>query len=85
MFRLITQDEQRAYIDERAKTKHGAKISNHKGKKQQRSSTRSTPIHLDPLQFELDSAHFKDEQDLPVPQIGFDDVETEARGVSCSL
>ena len=33
MFRLVTQDEQRSYVAERAKMKHGAQVTHHKSKK----------------------------------------------------
>ena len=82
MFRLISHDEQKAYIAERAKTKHGAKIQNHKSKKSQKGPSALAPLQLDPDQFELNAHHFKDDQDLPVPQIHFDEVSTEARGVA---
>eukprot|EP00435_Cladocopium_sp_Y103_P042190 s1404_g11.t1 len=82
MFRLVTQEEQKLYVAERAKTKHGAKIANHKGKKQARNQQHNHPLHLDPLQFVLDSNHFKDSHDLPVQQISYEDVEAEARGIA---
>ena len=82
MFRLITQDEQKLYIAERAKTKHGAKIANHKAKKQHKGAHPSQPVCLEPSQFDLDANHFKDGDDLPVPQIRYEEVESEARGVA---
>eukprot|EP00435_Cladocopium_sp_Y103_P006978 s3515_g2.t1 len=86
MFRLITPDEQKQYVAERARTKHGARIPNHKGKKLQKGTGSTDPIHLDPEQFELNPNHFKDEDDMPVNQIHYDDVETEARGVAlCTI
>eukprot|EP00435_Cladocopium_sp_Y103_P022904 s2451_g5.t1 len=86
MFRLVTQEEQRRYINERAKTRHGAKIANVKAKKQSKTNAPGVPVHLDPDQFELNANHFKDEYDLPVPQIHFDDVASEARGIAlCNI
>ena len=82
MFRLVTADEQKSYVEERAKTKHGAKINNHKSKKQPKGKSMAAPVQLDPAHFELNPHHFKDENDLPVPQINYCDVETEARGVA---
>ena len=82
MFRLISFDEQKAYIAERAQTKHGARIPNHKAKKQQKGGNKASPVFLDPTQFELNANHFKDDNDLPVGQIHYDEVETEARGVA---
>ena len=86
MIRLVTYEEQQNYINERAKTKHGAKIVNAKAKKNLKGRLQSAPIHLNPDQFELDSNHFKDESDLPVHQLHFDEVEAEARGVAlCTM
>ena len=82
MFRSVTADEQKNYVAERAKTKHGAKINNHKAKKLQKGTNMDAPAHLDPNRFELNPNHFKDENDLPVPQIHYNDVKTEARGVA---
>ena len=82
MFRLVTQEEQTAYVAMRAQTKHGAQIKNHKNKKAHRSAKIPESMHLDPDQFELDSAHFKDESDLPVGQIAFSDVGADQRGVA---
>lgn len=82
MFRLVTQDEQAAYVAMRAQTKHGAQIKNHKHKKAHRSAKIPESMHLDPDQFELDSAHFKDESDRPVGQIAFSDVGADQRGVA---
>ena len=86
MFRLVTMEEQKHYIAERAKSKHGAQISNHRAKKALKNKAHEVPLHLDPNQFDLDANHFKDENDLPVPQLAYTDVETEARGVAlCTL
>eukprot|EP00438_Fugacium_kawagutii_P035740 Skav229334 [mRNA] locus=scaffold2596:57032:62763:+ [translate_table: standard] len=82
MFRLVTQAELKDYIDARAQTKHGAQIRNHKQKKTFKPSERHAPVHLDPEQFELNANHFKDDDDLPVGQIAFDEVIAEARGVA---
>ena len=86
MFSLVTMEERKHYIAERAKTKHGAQISNHRAKKALKNKAHEAPLHLDPNQFDLDANHFKDENDLPVPQLAYTDVETEARGVAlCTL
>eukprot|EP00435_Cladocopium_sp_Y103_P073302 s64_g43.t1 len=82
MFRLITPAEQQQYVAERAKTKHGANIPNHKQKKLPKGAQKSQPVHLDPNQFEVNRNHFKDPDDLPVQQIHYDDVTAEARGVA---
>jgi hypothetical protein len=81
MFRLITMDEQKQYIAERAKTKHGAKVSNHRAKKSQKSGHQNA-VQLDPHLFILNANHFKDDDDLPVGQIDFAEVQAEARGVA---
>eukprot|EP00438_Fugacium_kawagutii_P025315 Skav217868 [mRNA] locus=scaffold2487:71341:75261:+ [translate_table: standard] len=82
MFRLVTPQELKDYIDFRAQTKHGAQVRNPKQKKLAKQGDRNLPVHLDPDQFELNANHFKDEDDLPVGQIDFEDVEAEARGVA---
>eukprot|EP00435_Cladocopium_sp_Y103_P012354 s2527_g3.t1 len=82
MFRLITAEEQAAYIEMRAKTKHGAQVRNHKGKKSTKSAGSSGPVLLDPDQFELDSSHFQDTDEEPVAQIHFNAVEADQRGVA---
>eukprot|EP00438_Fugacium_kawagutii_P011105 Skav203176 [mRNA] locus=scaffold39:103479:107678:- [translate_table: standard] len=81
MFRLLTHDEQQAFIADRAKTKHGAKINNHKAKKSTKGFS-NRPLRLDPDQFEINPSHFKDEDEDPVNQIHFDEVVAEARGVA---
>ena len=63
MFRLVTVDEQKHYVAERPKTKHGAKINNHKAKKMQKGMNMDA-VHLDPARFELNPQHFKDEDQL---------------------
>eukprot|EP00435_Cladocopium_sp_Y103_P012113 s2367_g3.t1 len=82
MFRLITPDEQAAYVAMRAQTKHGAQIKNHKAKKATKHSQHFGPVQLDPDQFQLDSDHFKDDSDLPVGQIQFAEVGADQRGVA---
>eukprot|EP00438_Fugacium_kawagutii_P035023 Skav226643 [mRNA] locus=scaffold1097:87671:91891:+ [translate_table: standard] len=82
MVRLLTQTEQKEYIQHRAQTKHGAQVKNHKQKKSQKAGSRDQLVRLDPDQFELDSRHFKDEDDLPVEQITYDEVGAEGRGVA---
>lgn len=81
MFRLITEDEQKEYVNQRAKTKHGAKLSNVKQKKQA-LQLRQQPTQLDPDHFQLDSQHFQDADGNPVKQILFQDVETDQAGIA---
>eukprot|EP00438_Fugacium_kawagutii_P008967 Skav214288 [mRNA] locus=scaffold2257:201508:210505:- [translate_table: standard] len=82
MFRLVTPNELKDYIDVRAQTKHGAQVHNHKQKKMHKQADRNSVMHLDPGQFDLNANHFKDEDDLPVAQIDFEEVGAEARGVA---
>lgn len=82
MFRLVTPGELREYVQQRASTRHGAQIKNHKGKKPSKLAPRQQPLQLDPDQFELDSLYFKDDDDLAVEQLDFTDVGAEARGVA---
>ena len=82
LFRIVTTEEQTAYVAKRAQTQHGAQLRNHKAKKSARNQQKPGPVHLDPDQFELDSAHFQDDDDNPVPQISFVEVEADRRGVA---
>eukprot|EP00435_Cladocopium_sp_Y103_P013864 s4955_g3.t1 len=82
MFRLVTADELTAFITDKAKTKHGAQIPNQRSKKSTRASSSSRPVNLDPDQFELDSAHFQDDFEVPVEQIHFSEVEADKRGIA---
>eukprot|EP00438_Fugacium_kawagutii_P028123 Skav229522 [mRNA] locus=scaffold887:104903:109116:+ [translate_table: standard] len=82
LIRLLQPDEQKAYINERARTKHGAQVANFKQKKQYKNHHPDQPLHLAPDHFILTAEHWKDDNDLPVPQLHFDDVESEARGVA---
>jgi len=81
MFRIVTEEEQKAYVDARAQSKHGAKISNSKQKKQA-SMARGSPVQLDPDLFRLNPQHFQDEDGESVPQIAFQDVEAEQQGIA---
>ena len=82
LFRLLTAEEQSNYIAQRAQTKHGAQIKNHKMKKANKGSPKQGPVPLDPLQFELDCAHFQDDFEVPVEQILFSAVEADKRGIA---
>eukprot|EP00435_Cladocopium_sp_Y103_P024988 s2118_g6.t1 len=59
LFRLVTEEELKDYVNLRAKTKHGAAVTNAKAKKQA-SSFRDTKVQLDPAHFRLDPKHFQD-------------------------
>eukprot|EP00435_Cladocopium_sp_Y103_P044798 s2183_g12.t1 len=81
MFRLITEAEQQEYINQRAKTKFGAKIPNSKQKKQA-SIQRGQPLQLDPELFRLNPQHFQDQAGDPVPQISFSEVGADQHGIA---
>lgn len=81
MFRIVTEEEQRAYVDARAQTKHGAKIQHAKSKKQA-SMTRGSPVQLDPDLFRLNPKHFQDGDGEPVNQIAFQEVEADCQGIA---
>eukprot|EP00435_Cladocopium_sp_Y103_P035368 s1388_g9.t1 len=70
MFRLVTEEEQKDYVAQRASTKHGARISHAKQKKQA-SLQRDQPLQLDPDIFQPDAQHFQDDDEQPVKQIQF--------------
>lgn len=80
MFRLVTEAELQDYINERAQTKHGAKVQHPKAKKQ--ASQKSGPVQLDPDDFKLDAKHFQDEDGQSVQQIHFQEVEADQTGVA---
>eukprot|EP00435_Cladocopium_sp_Y103_P049900 s843_g15.t1 len=81
MFRLVTEEEQKDYVAQRAATKHGARIPHAKQKKQA-SLQRDQPLQLDPDLFQLDAQHFQDDAGLPVKQIQFAEVAVDQRGVA---
>ena len=78
MFRLVTPEEQKEYVNQRAQTKHGAKLSNVRQKKQT-SLQRQAPTLIDPEHFNLNSQHFLDADGQPVHQIHFQDVGGQSR------
>eukprot|EP00435_Cladocopium_sp_Y103_P056110 s2860_g18.t2 len=85
MFRLITEEEQRDYVNQRALTKHGARVQNPKHKKQM-SLPKGQSVHLNPDLFQLDAQHFQDAEGKAVPQIPFQDVGADQHGLAlCTL
>ena len=82
LFRIVTAAEQTAYIAKRAQTQHGAQLRNHKAKKNAKTQQKSGPVYIDPDHFELDGEHFHDDDDKPVAQISFSEVEADCRGVA---
>ena len=81
MFRLVTEAEQKTYIEKRAQTKHGAKVSNARHKKNV-SMQRGHSVQLDPTQFQLDAQHFQDGEGRPVHQIDFQEVGADQSGIA---
>ena len=81
MFRIITEEEQKEYVNQRAKSKHGAKLANSKTKKQA-SLQRQLPAQLDPEHFKLDAQHFQDADGQPIQQIQFHEVEADQTGIA---
>eukprot|EP00438_Fugacium_kawagutii_P034912 Skav206373 [mRNA] locus=scaffold834:175796:187689:- [translate_table: standard] len=82
MFRLVTADELNKYVAQRARTQHGAEIRNHKHKKKAQTKSPMDTQVADPSRLTLDSAYFQDEDEEPVSQIPFQDVEADQRGVA---
>ena len=85
MFRLVTETELRNYVNDRAKTQHGAAIKDSKAKKKA-SSTRPGQAPVDPSKLELNAQHFQDADGNPVSQLSFADVGSDQRGVAlCNI
>ncbi|CAK9010817.1 Modification methylase Eco47II [Durusdinium trenchii] len=83
--RLVTHEELEAQITARAKTKHGCHIPRAKEKKSRTAATRFTAENLDVSLLPLDKSHFKDEDGDDIPQIQFEEVRSNGRGIAvCS-
>ena len=82
MLKLLTDQERQNYIEERAQTKHGAQIKQHKSKKQQGKGNGKGALTLQPEQLEIDPKHFQDPKGQPVPQISFEAVGAEQTGIA---
>ena len=83
--RLLTQEEQENYIQERAQTKHGAKISSKK-KSTQRKQNAEQALTLDPELLKITPEHFQDENGKSIMQIAFNEVEAGGRGLAiCNI
>eukprot|EP00438_Fugacium_kawagutii_P019500 Skav235633 [mRNA] locus=scaffold358:423522:427481:- [translate_table: standard] len=82
MFRLVTVEELNRHIANRSRSLHGAVIQNHKQKKLPNQKKPIPMAHVDPSKLQLDSKYFTDDDDQPVPQLQFDEVEAEQRGVA---
>jgi hypothetical protein len=66
--RLVLPDELARHAERMANMKYGAGISDHKREKKV-DKTSLMPPQLDPAAVHLQAGHFKDEDDIPVPQI----------------
>eukprot|EP00438_Fugacium_kawagutii_P022983 Skav236572 [mRNA] locus=scaffold2180:145240:149710:- [translate_table: standard] len=85
-FQFVLRTELQAFVDAKAKTRHGAEISVKKKERPKgRKDARSTWT-LDPKQLELEVAQFIDEDEEPVSQTGLEEVKADFRGIAlCSL
>lgn len=79
--RLVLPDELARHAERMANMKYGAGISDHKRKKKV-DKTSLMPPQLDPAALHLQAGHFKDEDDIPVPQIQYQELQVEAHGIA---
>ena len=83
MFRLVTEGELKQHIADRAQSKHGAVVRDHKNKK--KVNRNPSEIQVDPSKLQLNANHFQDKNGQPVAQIAFTEVGADKRGVAlCS-
>ena len=82
---LVQRDELEAYINAKARDKHGISVSTKK--KEKSKPQKSAPSWtLDPQLLELLPGHFKDSEGDQVDQIDISQVTADARGIAiCSL
>ena len=80
MFRLVTEGELKKHIADRAQTKHGAVVKDHKQKKKVVKNPGDLP--LDPSKLKLNPDHFQDKNGQPVAQITFNEVGADKRGIA---
>ena len=81
--RLVTQWEQKQYVDKRAREKHGADAFPAKKKgKSSSDASKSSRLTLAPELLKIDAAHFRDEDDHPLGQIRIEDVIVNATGLA---
>ncbi|CAK9050362.1 LINE-1 reverse transcriptase-like [Durusdinium trenchii] len=84
--KILTEQEKDLYIKMRSSTQHGAQVANYKSKKQRGSNGSRTPQSLDPELLTLEPKHFADEDGHTLPQINFDQVGAEQRGLAlCTI
>ena len=79
---LVHKDELEAYINKKAKEKHGADISTKK-KLKSKPPAKTPPVwSLDPKLLQLVPGHFKDSEGGVLPQIDITQVTADARGIA---
>ena len=78
--RLITQEEQRLFVEQKATTRFGVEAQQRKKKFPRQQERRN--FTLDPELLQLDAEHFQDENGSKVPQIGFADIGAGQRGIA---
>lgn len=84
-FRLVTQEELQAQINAKASSSFGASIPKGKMKKKSQQSKAISVLQLDPNDLQLDSQHFVDQDGDCIPQIPFQEVVADKRGLAiCS-
>ena len=84
-FRLITQEELQAQINAKASSGFGASVPKGKMKKKSQQSKTISVLQLDPNDLQLDSDHFVDQDGDCIPQIPFQEVVADKRGLAiCS-
>ena len=82
--RLVHADELSKHVENTAKVKFGAAVTNHKLKKKSEKKTLTTPLVVDPTLLVISG--FQDSEGDEVPQIEFAALGAEAHGVAiCSL
>eukprot|EP00438_Fugacium_kawagutii_P028090 Skav211003 [mRNA] locus=scaffold1610:94452:115803:- [translate_table: standard] len=80
-FQFVLRSELQAFVDTRAKQKHGAEVSIRK--KEKSRGRKDKPFSsMDPRHLELDVAQFRDADEDLVEQIPLSDVKAEARGIA---
>ena len=79
---LVHRDELEAYIEAKARDKHGVSISTKKKEKSQPSQKTPPSWTLDPKLLALLPGHFKDSEGEVVPQIDISMVTADARGIA---
>ena len=83
--RLVHEDEQKAFIEQKASNRFGASIDKHKQKKQHRNNEKKTEaITLDPNLLMIEASHFVDGQGKEVPIITYEEIAAGMRGIALS-